>query len=194
MITGLPPFYSRNRETMFQKIMTASLGTMTYRHSHALIYINLTYKYLYDYIRLPCAHVGDGSQPAGQFAGARPQDASRQWREGRRRDQGMLVLDGLGNYVHKGLIIFSCLNFYTTSCKQAHPFFSDMDWPLLSSGKMPPPWIPRIASSLDTSQFDSEFTSMLPIVSPDVRDAYFGSLDKVRSCVLSNFILYIVCV
>eukprot|EP01031_Cornospumella_fuschlensis_P004886 gene4886-6111_t len=25
MITGLPPFYSRNRETMFQKIMSASL-------------------------------------------------------------------------------------------------------------------------------------------------------------------------
>ena len=32
--------------------------------------------------------------------------------------------------------------------------------------------------SLDTSQFDMEFTSMLPIVSLDVRDAYFGSLDR----------------
>jgi protein-serine/threonine kinase len=26
MITGLPPFYSRNRETMFEKIMKAELN------------------------------------------------------------------------------------------------------------------------------------------------------------------------
>jgi hypothetical protein len=28
---------------------------------------------------------------------------------------------------------------------------------------MTPPWVPTIAGSLDTSQFDEEFTSMLPI-------------------------------
>ena len=35
-----------------------------------------------------------------------------------------------------------------------------------------------MVGSLDTSQFDLEFTNMLPVVSPDVRDAYFGSLDR----------------
>lgn len=33
----------------------------------------------------------------------------------------------------------------------------------LATGKMPSPWIPTVAGSLDTSQFDSEFTSMMPI-------------------------------
>jgi hypothetical protein len=59
-----------------------------------------------------------------------------------------------------------------------HPFFHDVNWAALATGKLPPPWVPTIAGSLDTSQFDEEFTSMMPIVSPDVRDAYFGSLDK----------------
>lgn len=44
-----------------------------------------------------------------------------------------------------------------------HPFFADMDWKLLATGNMPPPWVPTMVGSLDTSQFDQEFTSMLPI-------------------------------
>lgn len=59
-----------------------------------------------------------------------------------------------------------------------HPFFVDVAWAELESGKLPSPWVPTVMGSLDTSQFDSEFTSMMPIVSPDVRDAYFGSLDR----------------
>ncbi len=61
---------------------------------------------------------------------------------------------------------------------KAHPFFADVDWETLSRGQVVPPWAPAVAGSLDTSQFDQEFTSMLPIVSPDVRDVYFGSLDQ----------------
>lgn len=44
-----------------------------------------------------------------------------------------------------------------------HPFFQDMDWVSLATGKMTPPWVPTIAGSLDTSLFDDEFTSMLPV-------------------------------
>lgn len=44
-----------------------------------------------------------------------------------------------------------------------HTFFSDVDWRLLATGNMPPPWIPTFAGSVDTSQFDQEFTSMNPI-------------------------------
>lgn len=61
---------------------------------------------------------------------------------------------------------------------KSHPFFTDMPWEDLEAGKLPPPWVPTVMGSLDTSQFDQEFTSMAPLVSPDVRDAYFGSLDR----------------
>jgi hypothetical protein len=46
---------------------------------------------------------------------------------------------------------------------KAHPFFHDMNWTELATGKMPPPWVPSVAGSLDTSQFDQEFTSMMPL-------------------------------
>jgi serine/threonine protein kinase len=48
---------------------------------------------------------------------------------------------------------------------QAHEFFSDIDWDKLSTGSISPPWKPTINGSLDTSQFDREFTSM-PVFSP----------------------------
>jgi hypothetical protein len=35
----------------------------------------------------------------------------------------------------------------------------------LANGELPPPWEPTVLGSLDTSQFDLEFTSM-PIHSP----------------------------
>lgn len=60
-----------------------------------------------------------------------------------------------------------------------HPFFEDMPWEgtasilrvlfltfvgiLSGDVTAPSAWIPTIASSLDTSQFDKEFTTMLPI-------------------------------
>ena len=44
-----------------------------------------------------------------------------------------------------------------------HPFFNAMDWDGLANGRVSPPWSPAVASSMDTSQFDLEFTSMLPI-------------------------------
>jgi hypothetical protein len=59
-----------------------------------------------------------------------------------------------------------------------HPFFKEVNWDKMMARKVMPPWSPQVAGSLDTSQFDSEFTSMMPTVSPDVRDAYFGSLDR----------------
>jgi serine/threonine protein kinase len=59
-----------------------------------------------------------------------------------------------------------------------HAFFKGVDWDALSKGEVPAPWVPTVAGLLDTSQFDQEFTSMNPIVSPDVREAYFGSVDR----------------
>lgn len=43
-----------------------------------------------------------------------------------------------------------------------HPFFRDIDWDGLYQGKITAPWTPAVVGSLDTSQFDQEFTSMNP--------------------------------
>jgi serine/threonine protein kinase len=45
------------------------------------------------------------------------------------------------------------------------PFFKTVDWDALFYCRLPPPFVPQIMSSMDTSQFDAEFTSM-PIISP----------------------------
>ena len=40
---------------------------------------------------------------------------------------------------------------------------SDMDFEGLAAGRIIPPWTPTVVGSMDTSQFDLEFTSMLPV-------------------------------
>lgn len=42
---------------------------------------------------------------------------------------------------------------------KAHPFFADIDWALLKTKSIPPPFKPHITSETDTSNFDPEFTS-----------------------------------
>jgi len=48
---------------------------------------------------------------------------------------------------------------------KCQPFFKTVDWDALFYCRLPPPFVPQIMSSMDTSQFDAEFTSM-PIISP----------------------------
>lgn len=49
---------------------------------------------------------------------------------------------------------------------KGHPFFVEtIAWDELAEGRLAPPWEPTVVGSLDTSQFDNEFTSM-PINSP----------------------------
>lgn len=122
MISGLPPFYSRNRETMFEKIMKAEITFPPFMTAHSQ---DILSKLL---VRDPKLRLGSGERDAAEL--------------------------------------------------KEHPFFQDVDWSGLQAGSINPPWVPTVAGSLDTSQFDQEFTSMMPIVSPDVRDAYFGSMDK----------------
>lgn len=40
-----------------------------------------------------------------------------------------------------------------------HPFFQDIDWNLLKSKNIPPPFKPHLLSETDTSNFDPEFTN-----------------------------------
>lgn len=122
MITGLPPFYSRNRETMFERIRNAELSFPQQISVQAKDLLSKLLK------RDPDERLGSGGQDATEI--------------------------------------------------KVHPFFHDIDWTSLASGKTVTPWTPVTSGSLDTSHFDQEFTNMMPIVSPSVRDAYFGSVDN----------------
>lgn len=121
MITGLPPFYSRNRDVMFDKIMKADL---TFPLTVGPQAKDLLTRLL---VRDPKLRMGSGPKDAEEL--------------------------------------------------KEHAFFSDLNWDELARGAstVPSTWVPSVAGSLDTSQFDTEFTSMMPTVSPDVRDVYFGN-------------------
>lgn len=109
MLTGLPPFYCRDREKLFEKIRR---GTLEYP------------KYL-----SPCAQQilrGLLTKDPQRRLGSGPNDADD---------------------------------------VKAQDFFADLNWDKLMKGEVAPPWDPQINGSLDTSQFDHEFTNM-PLNSP----------------------------
>jgi hypothetical protein len=106
MISGLPPFYSRNRETMFEKIMKADLAFPPFMSETAK---DLLSKFL---IRDPKLRLGSGERDAIEV--------------------------------------------------KEHTFFKDIDWDGLYHGRVVAPWTPAVVGSVDTSQFDQEFTSMNP--------------------------------
>ncbi len=49
-----------------------------------------------------------------------------------------------------------------------HAFFKSIDWDDLLKRNIPAPFVPRISSTTDVSNFSEEFTSMPPIDSPSV--------------------------
>ncbi|CAM9295987.1 unnamed protein product [Sphacelaria rigidula] len=117
MLTGLPPFYCRDREKLFEKIRR---GVLTYPRS-----------------------LSDNAQAILQ--GLLTRDPSK--RLGSSLDDAQEV--------------------------QRHPFFKSLEWDSIMRREVAPPWEPNVVGSLDTSQFDREFTSM-PIFSPEQRDHKLG--------------------
>ena len=109
MLTGLPPFYCRDRERLFQKIRQ---GHLEYPKSLSHRATDLLKGLL---TKDPTKRLGSGEKDAKPI--------------------------------------------------KNHVFFSGIGWQKLASGETPPPWDPKINNSLDTSQFDEEFTNM-PIFSP----------------------------
>lgn len=109
MLTGLPPFYCRDREKLFEKIRRGTLDYPKYLSPRAQYILKglLT--------KDPVRRLGSGPNDADDVKG---QD-----------------------------------------------FFSELNWERLMKGQVAPPWDPQINGSLDTSQFDHEFTNM-PINSP----------------------------
>ena len=47
-----------------------------------------------------------------------------------------------------------------------HAFFEGINWDDLYNKRNPAPFLPHIASPTDTSNFDSEFTSLKPVMTP----------------------------
>ena len=109
MLTGLPPFYCRDREKLFEKIRRGTLEYPRYLSPKATQILKglLT--------KDPRARLGSGPGDAVEI--------------------------------------------------KNQSFFADLSWDGLMRGEVSPPWDPQISGSMDTSQFDNEFTNM-PINSP----------------------------
>lgn len=109
MVTGLPPFYSRDREQLFQGIKNGNLTYPQYLSGDCRTLLRGLLK------REPSERLGSGPSDANEI--------------------------------------------------KQHRFFCSVDWDALLDGSVSAPWQPNVVGSLDTSQFDREFTS-LPINSP----------------------------
>lgn len=57
------------------------------------------------------------------------------------------------------------------------PFFRNINWDDVYHKRIPPPFLPQIKSATDTSNFDSEFTSVTPVLTP----VQSGMLEKIRT-------------
>jgi serine/threonine protein kinase len=124
MLTGLPPFYSKDRERLFEKIRNSPLTfphDKVSRNARTLLSGLLT--------RDPKYRLGSG-----------PSDAEE---------------------------------------VKSHVFFAeaDIDWDVLMKREYPAPWEPHISGSLDTSQFDKEFTNM-PVFSPEQHASRLAQFDN----------------
>jgi len=139
MITGLPPFYSRNRETMFEKIMKAELSFPPFMTENAK---NLLGRLL---VRDPKERLGSGERDA-QVPPRRPVVTT---------PHGVHPLTHPPTHTHTHTHTHTRTRTRPTVCMQElkeHPFFVDVDWDGLSAGRVTPPWTPTVVGSLDTSQ------------------------------------------
>merc|ERR1712032_360278 len=50
-----------------------------------------------------------------------------------------------------------------------HPFFARIDWVKLDQRKYDPPFVPKVRSDIDISNFEKEFTREAPVLTPEVR-------------------------
>jgi serine/threonine protein kinase len=48
----------------------------------------------------------------------------------------------------------------------SQPFFRNINWDDVYNKRIPAPFMPQITSATDTSNFDSEFTSVTPVLTP----------------------------
>ena len=62
-----------------------------------------------------------------------------------------------------------------------HVFFSSIDWSLLESKRIKPPYQPKVKGTKDTSNFDCEFTNKTPKLTP-IDTKFIMTLDQNEFC------------
>ncbi len=67
----------------------------------------------------------------------------------------------------------------------SQPFFRNIVWDDIYHKRVQPPFLPTIKSETDTSNFDSEFTSVTPVLTP-VQSGKTGSHLPIPGCYLSH--------
>lgn len=55
----------------------------------------------------------------------------------------------------------------------SHAFFRNINWDDIYHRRVPPPFLPSITSPTDTSNFDQEFTSVTPVLTPVQSGKFF---------------------
>ena len=55
----------------------------------------------------------------------------------------------------------------------SQPFFRNIVWDDIYHKRLEPPFLPQIKSATDTSNFDSEFTSVTPVLTPVQSGMFF---------------------
>lgn len=61
----------------------------------------------------------------------------------------------------------------------SQPFFRNINWDDVYHKRVPPPFMPSIKNATDTSNFDSEFTSVTPVLTP-VQSGMLCPLSRIR--------------
>jgi serine/threonine protein kinase len=62
----------------------------------------------------------------------------------------------------------------------SHAFFRNINWDDVYQKRIPPPFMPTISSATDTSNFDQEFTSVTPVLTP-VQSGKLSSISVLKS-------------
>ena len=70
----------------------------------------------------------------------------------------------------------------------SHAFFRNINWEDVYQKRIPAPFQPQISNPTDTSNFDSEFTSVTPVLTPVQSGQLFQSLPVLDFCFLSSSI------
>jgi serine/threonine protein kinase len=66
----------------------------------------------------------------------------------------------------------------------SQPFFRNINWDDIYHKRVAPPFLPQIKNATDTSNFDSEFTSVTPVLTPVSSGMLFSTIYYV--CVLKT--------
>lgn len=69
------------------------------------------------------------------------------------------------------------------------PFFRNTNWDDVYHKRIPPPFLPQIKNATDTSNFDSEFTSVTPVLTPVQSGRFIPSITHFRNKLIDIAVL-----